>query len=1546
MFRLLTLRLLVPALFLVAMCVLAAEDATQAEVAVALRGHTEAVYAITFTADGKQVITGSFDKTLKVWDAATGKEIKTLGGPQGHQNLVLSLSLSPDGTLLASGGSDNSAKIWDFPSNQPLRSFALADAISAFTLSPDGTKIVGASQDGSVRIFNAADGKEISTLNSHKAAVTDVAYSANGQTLVSCGADKMLRFWNPGNGQPVAALGAHAGAVQAVAVNPNNNAVYTAGAEGTLKFWSLPPIASRPLAVPHEDAVTAISVSADGNLLISGSTDKTVRVSNLANGQQTQSLTGPETAVRSVAMAPNESLLAAGTEDHHLFIWNRSEGKLLSQVRVHNGPITGVAFNAASQQLLTAGGDGTLKLWAVPTGSDRVLTADGASVNAVAVSSDGKKIYAACADKTVRGWTPPQGSGHPPQGPDRRFTGHTASVQAVALSPHGELLASAGDDATVRVWNPGNGQQIELFGAHAGPVASLAFHPNGRQLLSASTDGSLKLWQLPGIAPKLYPHTDAVTCAVLSADGSRLVTGCADKVVRLWKLAEGQMERTFAGNTLAVLSVALSADGTQVAAGGADKSLILWTTTDAKEVKKFANLPAAVQAVAFSPDGKLLAAGLADSSLHVFDLTKGEETRVLSGHKGAVTAVVFTPRGDVLVSASVDKTIQLWNVADGSVKAKLEHGSAVQGLALTRDGTKLASGGVDKAIKLWSLREGKLAAIVNTPAEVRSLSFNADGTQLAVGSADNKVRVYDAQGHLREFFTHDAAVQAVTFHPDGQHVFSTSADKTARQWTTALVWQAHQAGPIHQAVFSPNGDRVITGGDDKRIKVWNAANGQELKEFAAHDGPITGVGINADGTRIVSAGADKTVKVWKLEAKPEDKPILFSLPSAASAVTISPNGQRLAVAFKEKDRNQIRVVDMTTGKELETLTGQAETVRSLAFLADNRTLVSADEGPSVLLSEVGVTAVFDAHSGGVAGVVFHPNGTLAVSGGADRMVKVWDLAAGKVTRSFGSLPEAVTAVALSRDGALIGAAAGKTVKVWTGEGKDVLTLTHPAAVSGLSFSADKTRLATSAADSWTRVWDLANGQEIQAFPHGGPVRGVAFHPTNNNLLVAGGADKTVYVHTITHSHLLVPGTPINSLAVMPNGSHVLAACADKTVKLYNTGNGNLERTFTGATSALQAVAVSKNGVLVAAASADNKVFLYNLADGKLLARLPIPGTVRSLAFSANNQTLAAACVERSVQTWNVAFNPGQPLPADFGKPMQTFRHAAVGVAFAPDSVSLYSAGNDKTIKLWKLASAGPVKNFGHPNLVDAVAFSPSGTQLATGCHDGKVRLFDVAKGQAIKEINAHPTPPPGSPQGTPPGSPVYCLAWSPDGMQLLSGSNDHSLKLWDVTSGSLVREFKGYDEKAAPKGHQDGVFCLAFSPDGKQIASGSSDRTIKIWNIADGTVALELTNPNLKPMPGQPPPAHPGRIYGVRYTPDGKYLISAGGAPRNTGYLAVWSATDGRFLWGEEKPLGNIFALALSNDGKQLAIGTSGASKPAGPVVESAFVLKIPVVVK
>jgi WD40 repeat protein len=392
------------------------------------------------------------------------------------------------------------------------------------------------------------------------------------------------------------------------------------------------------------------------------------------------------------------------------------------------------------------------------------------------------------------------------------------------------------------------------------------------------------------------------------------------------------------------------------------------------------------------------------------------------------------------------------------------------------------------------------------------------------------------------------------------------------------------------------------------------------------------------------------------------------------------------------------------------------------------------------------------------------------------------------------------------------------------------------------------------------------------------------------------------------------------------------------VKAWNAGSGADERTFAGAEGPVHAVAVSKNSAFLAAGGADKIIRVYTFNDAKLIGTIPAPAVIRGLAFHPTLPILSAACDDHSVNAWNVAIQPGQPLPPEFGRPIQSFKHAgpALGVVFS-DQGALFSASADKSIKQWRIASDAPVRNFAHPGLVDSVAFDPSGKQLATGCHDGVLRIFDIEKNTAVKSINAHLQTQPEQRAFQ-----IYSVAWAPDGKQVLTASYDKSMKLWDAASGNLVREFKPFAEKTFPKGHHDQIFCATFSKDGKLVATGSSDKMIKLWNVADGTVIREFANPKIKQLPPpESPEAHPSWVYALRFSADEKHLISGGSAPRNRGYLAVWNVADGKMLYGEEIANGPIYSLALSKDGRQLLLGCGPTDRQV-PISE-AIIVPLPV---
>jgi WD40 repeat protein len=1481
--------------FLAVAVAFAAEEDAPPGLSAVLTGHKEPVYAVAFSPDGKAVVTGAGDPSVKVWDAVSGKELKTFAGPNGHTGLVLGVAVSPDGRQLATAGADNFARVWDFPSSAPAGSFALGSEGRCVAVSADGSRLAGGGKDGKVRVWNASDGKPLHELSGHAGAVTGLAFSPNGQTLVTAGSDSTLRYWNVADGRAVAAFAAHPGPVTGVAFNAGGNAVYTTGADGAVRFWAAPPTASRSLP-PFAEGVTAVALSPDGGQVVAGA-GKAVRLATLSTGAAVREFAAPD-PVAAVAVGPGGALVAAGAGGR-VMLWQVKDGQALMAQPAHAGGVTGLAFHPAGGQLATVGKDGWLRVFAAPAAPPRVVAHPDA-VRAAVLSGDGKRLATGGADRVIRLYALDN-----LKSPERQLNGHPDAVNALAFSPDGKALASAGDDGVVRFWGLDKGEPAATVGGHAGPVTSL--HWVGDRVVTSSLDGGVKAWQAPVAGRQALSHAGAVTCQALSPDGARLVTGCDDKQVRSWNLATGQLERTWAGPTLGVLCVAVSPRGDAVAAGSADKAVFVWEAGGNKLVKKLDGLPAAANALALTADGKAAVAGLADGTARLYDLASGKELRSLEGHKGSLNALILGGKGDQVITGGADGNVLLRGLAGGPPAQTWAHGGVVRALALSRDGAKVAVGG-DKVVKVYALAGGKAEATIETPAEVRGLAFSPDGGRLLVAGADNRARLYGLDGRLNECFAHDGAVTAAAFAADGKRVVTASADRTVRLWSPSLLWQGRHEGAVRQAIVSPRDQLVLSAGDDGLVRLWQVADGKPAGTINAHTGAALGLSLTADAARLVTVGADKAARVWDRSRPPVEKPVVsISLPAAPSSVSVTPNGQRLAVGHAADGKEQVRVYDAASGRELLALGEDGTTpARSLGFLADGRTLIVAGADRTARLIDVNVVAALEAHPGGCSGVAFHENGNQVLIAGADKTAKLWAVATGKLERAFGPLPAGADSVALSRGGRLVAATAGKTVKVWSAaDAKEVLTLEMPAPARGLSLSGDQARIATANEDGRLRVWDAATKLEAQAFLHGGAVTGVAFHPAAATQLVSASLDKAVAVHTLSALRAVAGPTPLNGVAVAANDAHVFTAGADGKVRAVNASNGSIDRVFDAGEMAVTSVAASRSGQLLAAGGADGKVRLFHPGDGKPLATLPVPSPPAALAFAPANNALVAAGADGSLTAWDVA-NPAPVLPADFGKVLQTYQHpgAATGVAFPAAGATFFTSGGDNGVKAWKLASDAPLRNLAHPNTVNAIAYDRSGKLLATGAGDGFLRLYDPEKGSLVRQANAHPLP---NNEGA-----VYAVAFSPDGGQVVTASKDGSLKLFTTADAKPVREFRAFKEKEFPQGHQDAVLCAAFSPDGKQLASGGADRMVKVWNVADGSVAREFAG-------------HPGWVYAVRWADGGKTLLSAGAAPKLRGHLAAWDVAAGKPAWAKGLAIGTIYALAVAPDGQHYALGTGGS---------------------
>jgi WD40 repeat protein len=594
------------------------------------RGHSGPVYCVAFSPDGKHIVSGSWDKTLKVWDAKSGHETLSL---QGHTSAVLSVAFSPDGKQVVSGGDDKSLRVWDTRSGQLTVCLqGHMDRVTCVAFSADGKRLASGSKDTTLKIWNAQSGQLSLSLKGHTNQVASVAFSPDGKRLVSGSRDKTVRLWDAKTGQQILSFMGHANGVTSVAFSPDGKQLLSGSADKTVKLWDAQSGHTISLR-GHMGPVTGVAFSPDGKRLVSASEDHTLKMWDAQTGQETLSVKGRNGAVLSVVFHPDGKQLVSGNWDNTVEVWDAQTGEAALSLVGHSGPISSVAFSPDGKCLVSGSDDKTVKVWDARTGLE-ILSLRGhtSKVTSVAFSPDGTQLLS--------------GSG--------AFDGQGKRLR-------GELLA----------WDAQTGRVAFSLPGFTDPITSMGFSPDGKRVAVGSDGAELKVRDAEtGQTTLVIPErTGHVNCVAFSRDGRRLVTGSAE-TVNIWDAQSGQEVLCLKGHTGAVFTVGFSADGNRVVSGGYDKAVKVWDARSGQQILWLKGHTGPVYRVAFSPDGKRIvsASGGLDGrgrplsgELKMWDAQSGQETLSLKGHAGRVTSVAFSPDGKRLVSGSEDQTLKIWD---------------------------------------------------------------------------------------------------------------------------------------------------------------------------------------------------------------------------------------------------------------------------------------------------------------------------------------------------------------------------------------------------------------------------------------------------------------------------------------------------------------------------------------------------------------------------------------------------------------------------------------------------------------------------------------------------------------------------------------------------------------------------------------------------------------------------------------------------------------------------------------------------------------------
>jgi eukaryotic-like serine/threonine-protein kinase len=571
----------------------------------------------------------------------------------------------------------------------------------------------------------------------------------------------------------------------------------------------------------------------------------------------------------------------------------------------------------------------------------------------------------------------------------------------------------------------------------------------------------------------------------------------------------------------------------------------------------------------------------------------------------------------------------------------------------------------------------------------------------------------------------------------------------------------------------------------------------------------------------------------------------------------------------------------------------------------------------------GLLATLPRHEDSLQALAFSPDGAALVSAGRDGIVRSWALSGGAEQEAVGKVRTGVCCAEFSRDGRMLAwGSTNGTVTLWdvSRRSERANIRAHSAGVRGLAFSPDSLRLASAGQDGWVRIWDVNTGDAAgPAWEHPELPTALAFSPDGSLLAASDYGAIKVYelaTHQLQHS-FAGHRWWIKCLAFFPDGKTLVSGGNNETIKFWDLASRKEKTDIERAVRGLEKLSVSPDATRLALGHGDGTVEIWDLSSGQTLW-CAHRQRIGALAFSPDGSRLATGSLDGTIKlwdprspadlppsqpqqkrVWSMALSPDSKLLAwstdreatrvtevATGQLLATIYGTALVTGFSPDGKTLAS-GTGNGVGLWDVATWQPRALLdGHSEWVFAVAFSQDGKTLASGSKDGTVVLWDIATSRKRATLDGHPS------------KWVWSLAFSPAGPCLASagGSDGNSARgevvLWEAVSGQIRAPLPG------------GATCVAFSPDGKTLASGMVGGSLALWDPDTGRRKAELSG-------------HLKFAEALVYAPDGKTLFSG----NDEGSVTVWDTARQQQRATLRTSQHPVCSLALSRDGRTLVTG-------------------------
>ncbi|MFD9334031.1 WD40 repeat domain-containing protein [Streptomyces sp. NPDC060028] len=594
-----------------------------------------------------------------------------------------------------------------------------------------------------------------------------------------------------------------------------------------------------------------------------------------------------------------------------------------------------------------------------------------------------------------------------------RLEGHTGAVRGLAFATTSPLLASGADDKTVRLWDCDTGSASgEPLTGHIAPVLTVAFSPDGEQLVGLAETGNLRTWKADGTDPHgsfVNAYSVSVFSICFTRDGRLL--GTDYKARRAWNLDTGRPAGPTRPGPDADTAL-LSPDGSRMVTVPGGTEVVLWDVATGRPVHdSMSGHRGDVLAIAFSPDGLLLATGGLDGTVRLWDTATGQSTGTpLTGHTGAVRSVAFSADGRLLASTSDDRTARVWEHGSRRLFGRplTAHGAPVTTIAFSPDGKLLATASRDHTVLVYrlapvpevrplatralagALRAGHTvplpALAARTPVPLGRVVFSPTGNRLLAAAADNLVLAWNPVSRDQ---LHDQTLRYPPATPWGL-VFPGGGERAEvrSQTSERAAFVPGRVSLVKEVAFTPDGRFVAMVGADGLTHLWDSASDAPVGgDVQGQSQDVNAVAFSPDG-RMLAVAVDETVELWNPDTRQLHCRPLTGHRKRVRALVFAPDG--LLASGDTSGAVRLWFPDGTPHGE--PLVGHPRWVHDLAFAPDGRLLaVAGNDGVQLWDPATGESlgAPLARHASAVHGVAFSPDGSLLAASCADGAVRLW-----------------------------------------------------------------------------------------------------------------------------------------------------------------------------------------------------------------------------------------------------------------------------------------------------------------------------------------------------------------------------------------------------------------------------------------------------------------------------------------------------------------------------------------------------------------------------